>query len=381
MVIATSDSCNTLVSLENGIKQVHATSNEYGFQEEEYVRTELYLPVDELDFGDEQTQQAIYLPVSGRVDEYLKHVPQVVEACDELLANPPRVFNGESQERILYVAQGEVAHAVQLQCDVLVSDKATTCHIVGLRSEFSDNLPLTSLTHIDGTSYGSCIRSMVREHVAHHQTSFKEEKKTDGSVFDNRIDLQVHVVGGFDDIESTSSNTSNWLMHLLAQIAEDEKDSIKMSLKTCAITSLNDNGYACPIGRGLGIDLRTGKAFLAKVEKEVAGPATELRSVRLWSGANSLSLIHTAKSNDVCIEAFTYGAFPELEQLLQLPDQIMLQYTSSSPDVEEPDFCNSVRSTLRFLRDIQCNSLFGPCVDRSLSFRRTGASNSWKRTQ
>jgi hypothetical protein len=387
MVIATSDSCNTLVSLENDIKQVNTNSSySLGNDENGFVKTELYLPADDLDFGDDLAQQAVYLPVSGRVDEFLKHVPQIVEACDELLANPPRHFHQESRERVLYVSQGEVAHAVELQCDVILSDKATTCHILGFRSESDDSLPLTSLTHLDGKSYESCIRAMVNEHIAHHNSSssFEEEKKMDNLLHcyrNNRLELQVHIVGGFEDQDSTSVETSNWLMNLLARIAQEEMDSIKMTLKTCAISSMNDNGYSCPIGRGLGIDLRTGEAFLAKTEEDVAGPATQIRSVRLWSGARELSLIHTSKSNDVHVKAFTYQPFPEVDQLLQLPDDIMLQYTSSSPDVEEPDFCGSVRSTLRFLRDVDCSFVFGPSVDQPLMFRRIGSSNSWERTR
>jgi protein N-terminal asparagine amidohydrolase len=222
---------------------------------------------------------------------------------------------------------------------------------------------------------------MVSEHIAHHKSRFEEEKKMDDSFTYDIINLEIHVVGGFQDNDSTSSKISNWLMHLLAQIAEEEKDFIKMTLKTCALTSMNDNGYACPIGRGLGIDLRTGKAFLAKVEEDVAGPAVQLRSVRLWSGQKELSVVHTSKSNEVHINPFVYEPFTEANQLLQLPDHVMLQFTSTSPDVEEPNFCTSVRSTLRYLLDVECTSVFGPSVDQPLIFKRTGLSNSWKRTR
>jgi hypothetical protein len=60
-----------------------------------------------------------------------------------------------------------------------------------------------------------------------------------------------------------------------------QKDFLKMTLKTCAITSMNDNGYSCLIGQGLGIDLHNGTVFLANVEEKVSGPAMQLRSVRL----------------------------------------------------------------------------------------------------
>jgi hypothetical protein len=389
MVIQTSDSCNTLVSLHDGLKQIQSTSGGCGSpQVDEYRRTELLFPSDDFDddedcYFQKQADQPIYLPSSQPVDAFLKNIPQVMESCDELLANPPRRFTSSSPERVLYIAQGEVGHAVPMQCDVIVSDKATTCHILALRSETGDSLPLTSLTHIDSADYESSIRAMFSEHVVHHSQSFEEEKKCDMTVEDQRIQMEVHVVGGFDDEQSSSRKISCWLMDLLALIAEEEKDSIKVTLKTCAISSMNDTGHSCPIGRGLGIDLKTGEAFLAKVDEEVAGPSLQLRSARLWSNSreHKLSVIHTATSNAVRIDAFSYQPFEELDALMQLPDDIMLQYCSTSPNNEEDDFCTSIRSTLRFLRDQDCTRVFGPQVDQTLIFRRTGLSNTWRSTQ
>lgn len=377
MVIVTSDSCNTLVSLDRDHKHNVADSSKSPGYEESYNKTEIYLAAD--DFGDDQAQP-IYFPLSGRVDEYLKHIPEIVEGCDQLLANGPVILDENSSERILYVGQGEVAHALPQQCDVLVTDKATTCHMLALRSELQDNLPLTSLTHIDDTTYESCIRSMVYEHLAHHQDRFQEEKKEENEFSNDLINLQLHVVGGFEDIEGSSSKISNWLLRLLAELAEDFKDSIKMTLETCAISSLNDNGYQSPVARGLAIDLRTGEAFLAKVNQTVTGPASQLRAVRVWSGMKSLNIIHTSSSQGLRLEAFSYAPIAEMEQLLQLPDHILLQFTSTSPDVEEDGFCDAVRSTLQFMIEVPCSKVFGPSADHSLVFLRKGASNTWSRT-
>jgi hypothetical protein len=155
-----------------------------------------------------------------------------------------------------------------------------------------------------------------------------------------------------------------------------------MTLKTCAISCMNDTGNACPIGRGMGIDLSTGEAFLAKVEPEVAGPASQLRSARIWAGGgDKLSLVHTSTSDDFCIDAFVYGISPRLNNHLRLPDHEMIRKTSTSPDVEEADFCSSVRNTLRFMREVDCTHTFGPNVDRPLTFRRLGTSNTWKRLE
>lgn len=380
MVLITSDSCNTLVSLERDNKyDGENDSKSAGYVEESYIQTVLFLPADDFLFED---SQQIYLPVAGRCDEYLRHIPEIVEACDELLANEPVVFDEKSSERILYVGQGEVAHAVLQQCDVLVTDKATTCHMIALRSESRDQIPLASLTHIDDTTYESCIRSMVLEHLAHHtQNGFQEEKKEEMELSNDRVQLQLHIVGGFEDADGTSPRITNWILRLFAQLAHDFKESMKMTLQTCAVSSLNDNGYSNPIARGLAIDTRSGKVFLTKVDHSVTGPVTELRALRVWSERNSLSIIHAASSHGIQIEAFSFAPLPEMKQLLQLPDELLLQLTSTSPDVEEEGFCDAVRSTVRFLLEVPCSKVFGPSREQSLFFRRVGDSNLWKRTQ
>ena len=373
MVLSNFDSCGTLVSLDNRGKQANTT---------EYVRTDLYYTPLEDYYGFEQEtsiNEPIYLPLQGRIDEHLQSYSQLMEGCEELLGTAPRVFDKDTKERVLYVAQGEAAHALNSQCDILVSDRATTCHILALRSESNENEPLTSLTHVDGTSYENSIRAMIEEHYVHHRTNSKEEKKSDGIVANSMITLRVHVVGGFDDKESIK--ISSWLMDLLVRLANEQKDSMKMSLETCAISSMNDDGYACPIGRGLGIHLESGNVFLAKVQEDALGPAAILRSVRLWGGhgGRELSVIHTSRSDGVTVMPFSFQPFSRINELLSLPDDIMLEYTSTSPMVEEPEFCDSVRASLKFLRDEKCQNIFGPRMDQPLTFQRSGKSNAWTR--
>ncbi|CAJ1938250.1 unnamed protein product [Cylindrotheca closterium] len=378
MVIFNNDSCNTLVSLDVDPKSAEF-NNRQSSPEEEYVETHIRLPVDEYCYWDEEEEQQLYLPLNSRVDHYLKGVPQLMDSRDELLASPPVSFSKNSTEKVLYVSQGEAAHCTSAQSDVLVSDKATTCHIVAFRSETEGIDALSSLTHIDGTAYENCIRGMVDEHIAHHQESSKEEKKSELSPSSSMINLDVHVMGGFDDADSTSLEISAWFMALLARIAQEQSHIMKITLKTCAITSLNDNGFECPIGRGLGIDTRSGDVFLAKVEEEAAGPQVTLRSVRLFaeSEAKCLSVIHSSRSDTVKILPFTFKSFGHIDKLLKLPDRVLLQYTSTSPHVEEPDFCSCIRSSLKYLRDKNCNDIFGPHVNQTLIYRRSGNSNQW----
>ncbi|KAL3944311.1 MAG: hypothetical protein SGBAC_001604 [Bacillariaceae sp.] len=378
MVIFNNDSCNTLVSLDVDHKTADNNNNQSSL-EQEYVPTNIRLPLDEICYWDEEEEQQLYLPLHSRVDHYLKGVPQLMDSRDELLANPPVFFSKNSSEKVLYVAQGEVAHCTNAQSDVLVSDKATTCHIVAFRSEVEGNDAMSSMTHIDGTAYENCIRDMVDEHIVHHQESSGEEKKSELSGSSSMINLDVHVVGGFDDVDSTSLEISVWFMSLLAQIAAEKSHLMKITLKTCAITAMNDSGFECPIGRGLAIDTRSGDVFLAKVEEEAAGPQVTLRAVRLFaeSETKTLSVIHSARSDTVQILPFTFNSFGHIDRLLKLPDRNLLQYTSTSPQVEEPDFCSCIRSSLKYLRDMNCEEVFGPYVDQRLVYRRSGNSNHW----
>ena len=284
MVITTCGSCNTLVSIDEGLKERgevrSACCEEHVFQ-----RSDLLLPEDfyQDDYWSMSVQQEqnIYLPSNKNdaVDICLKSNAQIMETADTLLANPPKFFSSKSPERILYVAQGEIAHAVPSQCDVLVSDKATTCHILAVRSTCpgGSTPSLTSLTHVDGTQYEKCIRDMIAEHKLHHANSmvcgYCEEKKDDHP---GVIEMDVHLMGGFQDDNGASRATSNFLIHLLARIASEQRTLLRMTLQTCAITSMNDNGYSCPIGRGMGINLHTGECFLAKVDASAAGPLQDL---------------------------------------------------------------------------------------------------------
>jgi hypothetical protein len=396
MVIANSDSTGTLVSLGNGLKRVASYQGfDLGAYDEvvDYQQTELLLPEDIFCNDDDyscsshvEPRQPLYLPSRrDAIDQCLSNNMLLMERCDELLNQPPVHYHCNSKQNVLYVAQGEVAHAVQSQCDVIMSDKATTCHILALRSSCSDaSSPLSSLTHIDSTSYEECVRAMIQEHKAHHNHSAcdEEEKKDAASCSESRITLDVHVVGGFDDAKGSSREISNWLITLLASIAAEEKDSLVITLQTCAISSMNDDGRNAPIGRGLAMDLKTGETFLARCDEEVAGPTMPLRSMRLWSSGTStpkLHLIHTSLSNEVRIEPFAYAPFKELDALLNLRDDILLQYTSTSPDVEDDDFCRCIRATLEFLRDVPCKRTFGDECDQPLVYQRIcRSSNSWK---
>ena len=302
-----------------------------------------------------------------------------METADELLANPHTVLNASSSQRILSVGQGEVAHCTPTQTDVLVSDKATTCHVVFFKSTCNDNkTTMASCTHLDGVNYESCVRNILAEHESYHtQPCVDEEKNNKEESGKCKITMDIHILGGFED--ESSRDISNWLLRLLGDLSMEYETIISMRLQTCVVSSMNDNGRGSPLGRGLAMNLKTGTVFLAKVDASVAGPMPVLRAARLWSGTcgKRLTVIHSPLNQSFSIPAFSYTSMPDLNTLLQLPDDILLQYTSTSPHVEEQDFCSSVRSTLTFMNTVKCESVFSS--PRPLLFTRVGLSNQWRR--
>eukprot|EP00978_Attheya_sp_CCMP212_P044746 scaffold320826_cov53-Attheya_sp.AAC.4 len=403
-----STSCNTLIDLNDiDFKRLDGESRFRSVPlEQQLVKTQLFLaPEDEFleyDYDSDgeceyttahdaaHVEQSLYLPQVSEeiaIDRHLSFLPSLVERSEMLLANPPRNLHPDSDTRILNVCQRELAHAVPSQCDIIASDMATTCHILAIRSELSEE-PLTSLTHVDGVGYEDCIRGMIQEHKMHHfgyaSCDLEEEKKQELSAENDRIEMELHLLGGFEDEEGVSRQLSEYLIRLLARIAEEETASIKMTLKTCAISMMNDDGFRAPVGRGLGINLRTGEAFLVAVQKGVEGPVSDLRAARLWAEAEQptlpvLSVIHTAKSDTIQIQPFEFASVPNLDTILNLPDKVLLQCTSTSPDVEHNDFCNNLRRTLTYMRYNDCKSLFGPDCAEPITYVRT-ESNEWERT-
>lgn len=392
MVIANSNSCSTLASLDD-VRKIGLNDVQFNKQSAatSYISSSICLPADDLDdeidyYSSSKRQQQLYLPADKdeAVDVCLGAIPEVMESADELLSQTPRHFSVESSERLLYVAQTEVAHATAAHCDVIASDRATTCHILALRSSSSSNGPLVSLAHIDTVGYEQCVRKMVQEHKRFHNDS-DEEKKEEETSSCEPVSIDIYIVGGFEDEDDSSRPISNFLIHLLSRIASEDPAHLNMTLRTCAITSMNDDGFSAPIGRGLGVDVVTGEAFLCKVDEAVAGPTPNLRSARLWSGNNNneetLSLIHSCWSTQMFVQPFHYAALAQADALIALPDPILLNYTSTSPNVEEDTFCQRVRSTLSFMANSPAETVFGAACNQPAVFARVGRTNQWQQQQ
>jgi hypothetical protein len=68
-----------------------------------------------------------------------------------------------SSPKIIHVIQGELAYAASH--GLLLSDQATTCHILAIHSTSQDTKVLGSLCHLDAPHiYTPCIKKMIQTH-------------------------------------------------------------------------------------------------------------------------------------------------------------------------------------------------------------------------
>jgi len=386
------------------------------------------------------------------------------ERQSQLLAKQPRsshhrLVTSTNSGRVINILQGEIAHCTPFQADVLVSDDATTCHIVALwshclNSEEGENMTgttsnstvLATMTHIDGPGYEASIRDAVNEHIKYHsihskQNNDNEECKENCTCHENfdsgTIEMSIHIMGGFDDHKGSSVEITDDVLQTFAALSNEYNEysisrrlpHMRMTLETCAVTSANDDGSGCPLGRGLGMEVATGNIFLAEIEDvdimygavssptpptavvascngtgmvpvdrdvhllnagandshiSAQGPAVILRSIRLWASAfhsrgkqeSRLNVIYRPNRDHLCVEPFFFGPHSSAKGLLDCSDEELLHITSTSPEVEKSNFASNVRQSLTFMNGTMSSRVF--TGDQPMQFQRVGL-NGWVR--
>ena len=69
----------------------------------------------------------------------------------------------------------------------------------------------------------------------------------------------------------------------------------------------------------------------SSLPEHLQGPAMEVRLARSWmSCGNELSVIHDTRSSQLKVKPFAYEPHENLNVLLQVPDDVLLQHTSST---------------------------------------------------
>ena len=205
------------------------------------------------------------------------------------------------------------------------------------------------------------------------------------------VEMELHLVGGYLDKNGTSRKLSNSLIAKFSDLADKYQGRIRISLSTAAISCMNTSSEEpAPRSRGLGIDTRTGEVFPihSSLPKNLEGPGLEIRSARAFArmsqrGPQSASLhcIHDRDSLEghVKVQPFRYEPIPAMNALLTIPDNILLQYTSTSPNCESARFCSDLRRTVSFVNTVDSRDVFGHDCQRPLVYTRSAHNlNEWE---
>ncbi|MGH0118761.1 UNVERIFIED_CONTAM: hypothetical protein FKN15_062223 [Acipenser sinensis] len=250
--------------------------------------------------------------VTEEDDDFLRGESLQSEAVDSA-----KVFRDRLPETaldtkcLLYVKQREFAATTPSDCSVTVigSDDATTCHIVVLRHTGSG---ATCLAHCDGSSTWSEVPLIVK--AVRSLTKSAEEGR-----------LELHLFGGFDD---------------------ERHNSHKLSLNLLELNDIVVEGIHRPVVYGIGVNVKTGEVFPATFS--LRGPEDDLRSARTFTGGQ-MANVYDSSRELVTIGPCKWSPNLDIGFWLAQDDETILQYMSTSPQVEPPHFVSHMKATIQFL--------------------------------
>lgn len=342
--------------------------------------------------------EMLHLPMNASCENFDGHLlanPVLRHKAKTALQNRTIAFRSPMLKEtapVIHIHQRELAHVSSKQYGgkgaILVSDAATTCHVMAIRSykrtAAAIPLVLASMTHIDSDHYDDCIKRMFQEHVTYHHHE-QQQQQQHSSSSEAPLEMDIHLVGGYCDKDKTSVKLSKYLLQMIVNISSKFSSTISMNLDTCVVSSLNDASILLndtnipsisssismtnisprrPIARGMALDVISGSIeLLETIDPSHIGPGYTLRKVRLFSSSsqsNTLLLVHNPFQDELRISPFEWRQKDrQMSLLLELPDHLLLKYTSTSPECEDEDFCNDMRKSLIFMRDVSVESVFG----------------------
>ncbi|XP_078492296.1 protein N-terminal asparagine amidohydrolase-like [Ciona intestinalis] len=242
----------------------------------------------------------------------------------------------------LYVMQGELAtvRATDKSIKCIGTDMATTCHIVVVRCR---QTATTSLAHFDGSFLVDGAREMLKSVV-----NIRTQEGTQG------YDLDLHIIGGFDDERGLSGKLSTDLLRTFQTLSSDE--SWKVHLRTFCCTPFNTcvvtkHGVKInsPVIFGVIVSVADGKIYRADFSEDARGPVRAMRAARGVNGRKQMFNVYDCVKERFIIPPFTYRPLPFIEEWIEQSDSFIKENMSTSPDVEPPSFAPDIRDSLRFI--------------------------------
>ncbi|XP_012566477.2 protein N-terminal asparagine amidohydrolase [Hydra vulgaris] len=274
---------------------------------------------------------------------YLKSL-KVLEDSKSFVNRKKRELS--NSDRVLYVAQREyatISPSVNCQnfCHI-ASDSATTCIIVVLVEHLTKSI---SLAHFDGADTLNGIKKMINELMYLYSKSSYCNR-------DPRFDL--YLFGGFLDSKNLSIKLFNEIICACSQSKERIDLRIDATLNTNTTIQNNENR---PIVYGVSVDIITTEIDVSS--SSCCCPDFLLRNTRLLFSKNqSIVSVYDLKDQCITIPEFSIFVNNNLHQLLELPDDVYLKLSSTSPHCQPENFVLSGKSTIKFVLKYKSKDLF-----------------------
>nr|CAB3264466.1 protein N-terminal asparagine amidohydrolase [Phallusia mammillata] len=252
----------------------------------------------------------------------------------------------------LFIGQREIGSTGVFDENIkmLGTDMMTTCHAAVLRCPVTG---ATSLGHFDGSSTKTGILEMI---LAVHSISLVTNPELANC---QERQLELHLVGGFNDDRQLSEDLSISLLNEFHRLEVEFCSQLQIHLQTFCCSSMNTTTVACendliesPVIFGLGVNISSGHLFPLVFHENARQPGKVIRGVRTFHGHAKMVNMYRWETNTVVIKPFTYEPFPNAAKWLELPDSIIKEHMSTSPEVEPPDFVAHIRDSLQY---ILCN--------------------------
>uniref|UniRef100_H2ZB55 Protein N-terminal asparagine amidohydrolase n=1 Tax=Ciona savignyi TaxID=51511 RepID=H2ZB55_CIOSA len=220
----------------------------------------------------------------------------------------------------------------------------TTCHMAVLRCQETST---TSLAHFDGTYVHEGAAEMVKSII-----NIRESTRAEN----NEVNIDLHLLGGFDDDRELSVKLSTDLLQAFHSIQVDGH-TISLHLRTFCCTSLNTRHttkrgaeISLPIIYGAAVELKTGQIYPVAFDEQARAPMCDMRGAKsLNSQNNKMCNIYKWRSERVVIPAFTFAPFPAAHEWLEQSDAFIRKHMSTSPTAEPLNFASHIRESLCFI--------------------------------
>ncbi|XP_023529133.1 protein N-terminal asparagine amidohydrolase isoform X1 [Cucurbita pepo subsp. pepo] len=292
----------------------------------------------------------------------LMECPFLVDATKSFKSIPEMRFTDSEQFGVerstmckwVYLFQKEYATVDPALVDFVGTDEATTCVGVAIRNRKNG---MTSVAHIDFPN--------IIENALSQMLSLVVDPSSDA-------ELDVHLVGGFEDVLLQESNDIPEL--------EDRKKTEGHSFPLCnkiieclwtrpetfhlqTLCVLHHNtwrdseGNAYPIFSGFSVKTSDGSVFPASFDSTSRCPDEVIRRIRLSSSYEDPSLkgrlleTYETHTDQFKIEPCCWSPWKRYMalSLQQLSDAEILQSCSTSPSAEAPDFVENSRRQWAYL--------------------------------